>query len=104
MSDLVRHSAEVPGPADPPPNTKACVRPVERTSMAPSEIVGQWDVHEITLAGPSDGNPFLDVEVRAEYTCGAVSVQVAGFYDGDGVYRIRFMPHIQGEWRYATTS
>ena len=27
-----------------------------------------------------------------------------GFYDGDGIYRVRFMPDTQGEWRYHTRS
>jgi hypothetical protein len=32
------------------------------------------------------------------------TVEVDGFYDGDGVYRVRFMPDVQGEWRYRTVS
>jgi hypothetical protein len=31
-------------------------------------------------------------------------VDVEGFYDGDGVYRIRFMPDEIGEWTYSTFS
>jgi hypothetical protein len=27
---------------------------------------------------------------------------VAGFYDGDGTYRLRFMPTEQGRWHYTT--
>ena len=27
-----------------------------------------------------------------------------GFYDGDGVYKVRFSPPAQGEWRYETRS
>ena len=27
-----------------------------------------------------------------------------GFYDGDGVYRVRFMPDAEGEWTYRTRS
>jgi hypothetical protein len=26
------------------------------------------------------------------------------FYDGNGVYKVRFMPDAQGEWRYRTIS
>jgi len=29
---------------------------------------------------------------------------VDGFYDGEGVYRIRFMPDVEGEWSYTTRS
>jgi hypothetical protein len=66
--------------------------------------VEQWGVFEITLKGPSSGNPFADVELSARFRQGERHVAVAGFYDGDGLYRIRFMPDRPGEWRYETTS
>lgn len=28
----------------------------------------------------------------------------SGFYDGDGIYRIRFMPHAEGLWSFVTSS
>jgi hypothetical protein len=31
-------------------------------------------------------------------------VEVEGFYDGDGVYRVRFMPDELGNWSYTTSS
>ena len=31
-------------------------------------------------------------------------IEPDGFYDGDGVYRIRFMPDTPGDWRYVTKS
>ena len=31
-------------------------------------------------------------------------VTVPGFYDGEGVYRVRFMPDTEGEWTYQTRS
>jgi hypothetical protein len=66
--------------------------------------VEQWGLFEITLNGPAVGNPFLDVELSARFTQGDKSVPVSGFYDGSGVYRVRFMPELQGEWRYETKS
>ena len=42
--------------------------------------------------GPSDGNPFLDVELTATFEPTARQQTVTGFYDGDGIYRMRFMP------------
>jgi hypothetical protein len=66
--------------------------------------VEQWSLFEITLNGLDSGNPFLDVELSARFTQGDKSVVVSGFYDGGGVYRIRFMPDSQGEWRYRTKS
>lgn len=81
------------------------------TPQAPSpanahavEQVEQWGCFELTLAGPSNGNPFVDVELSATFTKDAERVTVHGFYDGDGVYRVRFMPMSQGRWSYVTHS
>jgi hypothetical protein len=67
--------------------------------------VEQWGTFEAALKGPSSGNPFTEVELTARFTHeGGKAVDVTGFYDGDGTYRIRFMPELQGAWRYATRS
>src|SRR5476651_2277454 len=64
----------------------------------------QWGIFELTLPGPSAGNPFTEVELSARFTQGATTVNATGFYDGDGTYRVRFMPEITGEWSYTTRS
>ncbi len=64
----------------------------------------RWGVYEVALEGPRDGNPFLDVEVTADFSYKHRSVTVDGFYDGDGVYRLRFSPDTVGEWSYVTNS
>lgn len=64
----------------------------------------QWGTYEIELKGPSEGNPFVDVRLDAIFDSGERTVKVAGFYDGDGVYRVRFMPDTPGRWRYRTAS
>ncbi len=66
--------------------------------------VEKWGVFELELKGPTDGNPFVDVRFSAVFTNGATTLEVPGFYDGDGVYKIRFMPGAVGEWRYETKS
>ncbi len=66
--------------------------------------VEQWGVFEITLEGSQEGNPFIDVTVRAQFMYKHRTVEVEGFYDGDGVYKIRFMPDALGTWRYVTMS
>lgn len=68
------------------------------------ETVEQWDVFEVALKGPAEGNPFLDVTLTATFTDGVRAVTVNGFYDGEGVYRVRFMPETPGEWRFETKS
>jgi len=66
--------------------------------------VEQWGTFELALNGPAGGNPFVEVELSARFTQAGRAVQAAGFYDGEGLYRIRFMPDAVGEWRYETAS
>ena len=74
-----------------------------KTLVAPA-AVEQWGVFEATLTGPAEGNPFLEVRFTAAFTNGQRTVEVAGFYDGAGLYRVRFMPDTLGEWRFETHS
>ena len=66
--------------------------------------VQQWGIFEVRLNGPSGGNPFQEVSLTASFAQGDQVTEVAGFYDGEGLYRIRFMPEKTGEWRYRTSS
>jgi len=70
----------------------------------PATSVARWEVHEVALTGPASGNPFVDVELTATFTLGHRTVTVDGFYDGEGRYKIRFMPDSEGPWSYATSS
>jgi hypothetical protein len=65
----------------------------------------RWGVAEVVLEGPSHGNPFVDVDLTAQFTHDeAAPVTAGGFYDGDGVYRVRFQPPATGEWSFRTAS
>jgi hypothetical protein len=66
--------------------------------------VAKWDVFEASFEGPSAGNPYLDVTFEATFSFGSRQVKVPGFYDGDGVYRVRFMPDTEGPWTFTTSS
>lgn len=66
--------------------------------------VEKWGVFEAGFAGPSEGNPYLDVAFDAVFTHKSREVRVPGFYDGNGIYRIRFMPDTEGEWSFRTRS
>lgn len=73
--------------------------------LRPVSPAEQWAVTELVIEGPSHGNPFIDVELAAEFTVeSGDGIPVGGFYDGDGVYRIRFQAPRPGTWRYVTTS
>lgn len=66
--------------------------------------VHQWDIFNLTIPGPSSGNPFLEVQFSARFESGSRVFETEGFYDGDGAYRLRFMPDTVGEWTYVTRS
>ena len=66
--------------------------------------IKRWDIFELTLSGPSAGNPFIDVSLSAQFSYQNRVLEPGGYYDGDGVYRIRFMPDTPGEWHYVTKS
>jgi len=74
------------------------------SNVALTADVEKWDVWETSLDGPHGGNPYLDVQFAATFRQGRERVVVPGFYDGGGVYRVRFSPPAQGEWRYETQS
>jgi hypothetical protein len=59
--------------------------------------VEQWGVFEIELQGPSEGRPFIDNRLTATFTHEDKAISIPGFYDGNGIYKIRFSPKETGE-------
>lgn len=66
--------------------------------------VERWGTFEFVMTGPSSGNPFQEVKLSAVFEYCNDRIEVDGFYDGAGVYRIRCMPDREGEWRFVTKS
>ncbi len=64
----------------------------------------KWDLWEIELEGSSRGNPYTDVDLQAEFNYKNKTFKVKGFYDGNGIYKVRFMPDAKGTWSYHITS
>jgi len=73
-------------------------------AVAARDIVEQWGIFELALNGPALGNPFLDVRFTSRFFRDGSAFDIPGFYDGDGLYRVRFMPDKPGRWRYITSS
>ncbi len=73
-------------------------------SVFGQKTVPQWGLFELTLKGPENGNPFIGTEWGAEFTNGERTYRPEGFYDGNGQYKIRFMPNRPGKWTYKTFS
>lgn len=65
-----------------------------------TKTIERWGIFELALEGRADGNPFTDYTILGLFTGSLEQVKVTGFYDGDGVYRIRFMPSFTGEYTY----
>ncbi|KQQ06395.1 alpha-L-rhamnosidase [Rathayibacter sp. Leaf185] len=71
--------------------------------VAPSSVP-VYERFEVELRGPSHGNPFVDVDLSAIVDGPGGAVRVPGFYDGDGVFRLRWMPEAPGEYAWTTSS
>lgn len=63
--------------------------------------IERWGVFEIALKGREDGNPFTDYSIEGTFRNEQETVTVSGFYDGDGIYKVRFMPSFEGEYTYS---
>ena len=66
-----------------------------------AQTVRRWDVYEVTLQGPAEGNPFAEQTLEGMFTGRDERVAAAGFYDGEGVYRVRFMPSFTGAYTFS---
>jgi hypothetical protein len=66
--------------------------------------IEKWDYFEFQANDSSVNNPFLEVTLSAVFSHKDSEVQVVGFYDGEGQYKIRFMPDREGRWSFVTHS
>ncbi len=64
--------------------------------------VERWGVFEVRVDGPQEGNPFVEHHFWGIFRGKNETVQADGFYDGDGVYKVRFMPSFEGAYTYET--
>lgn len=62
--------------------------------------VEKWCVFEVTTKGYADKNPFVDYHIQGTFTGKNEQVTVDGFYDGEGTYKVRFMPSFEGEYEF----
>ncbi len=64
------------------------------------DTVEKWGVFEVSAKGTKEGNPFTERTVTGVFKGEHETVTADGFYDGDGIYRVRFMPSWEGEYTY----
>ncbi|MBN2625891.1 MAG: DUF5060 domain-containing protein, partial [Spirochaetales bacterium] len=62
--------------------------------------VEKWGFIEIAVTGKSEGNPFTDYHIRGTFSSKDESKTVSGFYDGEGKYKVRFMPSFTGAYEF----
>jgi hypothetical protein len=74
------------------------------TSDPKQQTVERWGFFEAALPGPDTANPFIDVKLSARFQGPGSPVTVRGFYDGEGSYKVRFMPGETGRWTWTTSS
>jgi hypothetical protein len=88
-----------------PPSRDYDPAPRGSATASHTAAVARFGRFELELHGPRHGNPFVDVELRARIDGpGERGWEVPGFYDGDGVYRVRYLPEQEGEYRFSTRS
>ena len=73
-------------------------------SLSAQEKIRKYEQFELTLEAAVSGNPFLEVEFKGDFTYNGETKTVRGFYDGEGTFKVRFMPHLKGIWTYTTSS
>lgn len=71
----------------------------------PSQVE-RWGRWELSLSTPRYyPNPFADVRVHAFFQSpSGKRYQIEGFYDGDGTWKVRFMPDEIGLWKWRVWS
>lgn len=72
--------------------------------MKTEKKVEKYKIFQLEIAGSSSGNPFLEIELEGRFSSEKEEFHVKGFYKGDGVYGIRFMPNRTGRWDYEISS
>lgn len=73
-------------------------------SVSAQNKIEKWEVFELSLKGPSAGNPFIGTTLTGLFSNGDKVYEQEGYYDGNGIYKIRFMPDKEGTWTYITSS
>jgi hypothetical protein len=67
------------------------------------KVIGKWELVEFSFKNEKIyDNPFRDVALIGEFRNlkSGRELKIYGFYDGGYIWRIRFMPNEEGEWKY----
>ncbi|GHV37655.1 hypothetical protein AGMMS49546_06120 [Spirochaetia bacterium] len=60
----------------------------------------RWDIFEAVCPGFNDKNPFTDYTIQGIFKSKNETITLDGFYDGNGEYRVRFMPSFAEDYQF----
>lgn len=60
----------------------------------------QYETFELTFRGDMLTEAYAQIPLTAEFICKEEHKTIKGFYDGDGIYKVRFLPRFQGEYHW----
>ena len=63
----------------------------------------QYETFELSFRGEVLSEDYARIPLIAEFICGEEKTTVKGFYDGDGVYKVRFLPQLSGEYHWTVS-
>ncbi|GAA0800242.1 DUF5605 domain-containing protein [Faecalicatena orotica] len=59
-----------------------------------------YEMFELTFSGPEPEGSWAETDITGIFRCGDDEKTVKGFYDGDGIYKVRFLPQRIGTYRW----
>ncbi len=62
-----------------------------------------YEMTELCFEGKEPAGSHVEVDVEAEITGGGKTRKLKGFYAGDQIYKVRFLPEQEGTYRYKVT-
>ncbi len=63
----------------------------------------QYEMFELSFQGAQPEGSFADIDLEAVFRCRGEEKVVKGFYAGDGVYKVRFLPEKAGSYSWKVT-
>lgn len=63
----------------------------------------QYEIYEATFTGPVLKENYAEVDLQGEFALNGKTSTVQGFYDGNGIYKVRYMPLETGVCAYKIT-
>lgn len=63
--------------------------------------VERWSFVEVVCQGFTKGNPFTDYSIQGIFSSKHEIKRIQGFYDDNGIYKIRFMPSFLGNYTFS---